>query len=223
MDVAEIDTAKSAVFKLLDAFPCSPKSAPFTIQRLAELALSPSPSYSNSLPKYLRALTSCLLITSDTAVYPPREDLPPVSNGVFGIQGQRSRSSSVSSTSSSISTSSSQSHAMAVLSPIPWLNRSPSPAPQHSPVVHPHSSPLINGNLTLEDELPSKRSRKDLGPDSVLVTGRVDELDTVAMGSEMMQEPVALTSTQSESSEGTLGSRFAAAENVEEEEIGVAK
>lgn len=208
MDQVEITSARSKVFTLLDSFPCSPTSAPFTIQRLAELALSPAPYYTRSLPQYLRALTRCLLVTSDASVYPPTTNSPPQTNG---FMTSRARSSSVSSSSSTSSHSSNHSqHAMQQLSPIPWL-RSRSPSPHEA---------IETSHLTLEDG-PAKRQR--LEPSDPLVSGRVDELDTQSTGNEMMQDPVPLTSTTTSNGttavEGTLSSRFAPST----EDVGVAK
>ncbi|KAJ3124022.1 hypothetical protein HK098_001453 [Nowakowskiella sp. JEL0407] len=60
-DSEDVDTYKDLLFNLLDYFDESP---PFTLQRLAELAIDPFIHY-RSIPKYFRALEKVLTITTD--------------------------------------------------------------------------------------------------------------------------------------------------------------
>ncbi|KAM0754670.1 hypothetical protein T439DRAFT_321703 [Meredithblackwellia eburnea MCA 4105] len=62
--------ALSRCYELLDNF----QAPPFTIQRLCELTVGPRQHYT-SLPKYFRALTRVISVTSDTSIFPEDESV----------------------------------------------------------------------------------------------------------------------------------------------------
>ncbi|BGP14271.1 hypothetical protein JCM10213_005837 [Rhodosporidiobolus nylandii] len=76
--------ARSRAYETLDGFG----GPPFTIQRLCELALHPRSSYT-SLPKYLRAVSRVLSVTSEKSAFADAED---DAGGVGGGAGEASTS-----------------------------------------------------------------------------------------------------------------------------------
>jgi hypothetical protein len=106
----------------------------------------------------------CLFVTSPYSAFDSTESILPHANGFSSLEGplgRRSRSSSISSTSSR------SSQHMALLSPIPWIKKDPTPEPEGLSLddaqplpdaAHPHVSPERHATT----DLPS---------------GRVDELD----------------------------------------------
>ncbi|KAF2401581.1 hypothetical protein EJ06DRAFT_349829 [Trichodelitschia bisporula] len=98
---------------LRDNFPTHP---PHTVQRLAELVLRPKQHY-RFLPPYLRALDRVINVSSNTAAFPiPGASLPSTItlNGFLGASFDATPA-----------LGSDESLGGALLTPIPWLSRSP--------------------------------------------------------------------------------------------------
>lgn len=192
--------------------------APFTIQRLTELILTPTLHY-RSLPKYLRALNRVLNVSSERNAY--TEDDSTFASGLAsgsgipsdekysdlqlsgGVEGEGGMmietkrpppppSPTGSSTSSnSSSRSSTPAPTQPLLSHIPWLIHS-SPTP---------SSPSSSTSTTDPPNPPPSSSPPRIpttsNPTSKTLTptgGVIDEVDPGSGSSEII-EPVALTST----------------------------
>ncbi|KAK8428460.1 hypothetical protein IWX49DRAFT_512834, partial [Phyllosticta citricarpa] len=98
-----------------------PDHAPHTLQRLAELVMSPKAHY-RFLPPYLRALDRVVSVSSTTTVFPlPQSSVP--SSGTTILNGVTPGSANMSSPSlgSSPNLGSDDSLGGALLTPIPWL------------------------------------------------------------------------------------------------------
>lgn len=175
---------------------CLTRHPPFTIQRLAELIDHPRQHYS-SLPKYLRALTRAISVTSDQTAFTEDSStnlyaststaslddpsiagmgLNPNSNSIHTptkrpINSIKSRSNSISST------------ILPLLSPIPWLVTtienpfSPTTLPTELPIHSP--SPAENGSHSHSHSLTSTPTG-----------GVIDELDLGTGTTELANEPV---------------------------------
>ncbi|OCK77321.1 hypothetical protein K432DRAFT_358790 [Lepidopterella palustris CBS 459.81] len=97
-------------------FPCNP---PHTIQRLAELVLSPTAHYKH-LPPYLRALDRVVSVSSPTIIFPLPQAILPSSVASGLLNG------TVPATSNSLG--SDESLGGALLTPIPWLRSDRNPS-----------------------------------------------------------------------------------------------
>jgi len=167
MDSAEIQSAESRIFATLDDF----SEPPFTIQRLAELVRSPSPHYV-TLPKYLRALSRCLRVSSPAPSFVDADGLtvvpPPAPlNVVSCAAAARARL---------ISTP--------LLSPIPFLATLVSGEGQDCDGAP--STPLHLASPLPQQEQTAVLNRSPTG-------GRVDELDPgTGGGEEPLSKPIAL-------------------------------
>ncbi|KAF2150767.1 hypothetical protein K461DRAFT_323143 [Myriangium duriaei CBS 260.36] len=97
---------QSSVHILKNSFATSP---PYTIQRLAELVLSPRRHY-RYLPSYLNALDRIVSVSSPITSFPLPQQ--PLTNGILQSNGQDDKFSS---------TSGDEGLGGALLTPIPWL------------------------------------------------------------------------------------------------------
>lgn len=178
----QISDLKSQLDNTLDTFS---QKAPFTLQRLAELALY---APYDSLPKYIRAINRCLLVSSSQSDFPSDQpwsttmasaQLHPSITHPLGADttlSLRSRSHSISSQSSA---SSSSSHSTTLLSPIPWLlKRSPAPEHQKSeddPANGPADTSTDSASSVLSPPLGAPAHHPGPSPTG----GRIDELESV--------------------------------------------
>lgn len=89
-----------------------PKSAPHTIQRLAELVLEPKSKY-RFLPAYLRALDRVVSVSSSNTIFPLPQAVLPTATGLLN--------GATSTNTSQASLGSDESLGGALLTPIPWL------------------------------------------------------------------------------------------------------
>ncbi|KAH9043316.1 PPP4R2-domain-containing protein [Lactarius pseudohatsudake] len=166
--VEEVAAAKETIYSQLDGFD----SAPFTIQRLADLCARPRENYT-ALGKYCRALEKSLFVTSTWNSFPP---LPSQPKDTMGIAATRAGLlSSIPST--------------PLFSPISFLHddarrsrsRSPPPSPLNlNGTEHSGGAPLDTDPLSIEP--------RELG--------LVDELDDPNPG-HLSDRPTALTSVTS--------------------------
>ncbi|KAH9001350.1 PPP4R2-domain-containing protein [Lactarius akahatsu] len=165
----EAVAAKETIYSQLDGFD----SAPFTIQRLADLCARPRENYT-ALGKYCRALEKSLFVTSTWNSFPP---LPSQPKDTMGIAATRAGllSTSVPTT--------------PLFSPISFLHddarrsrsRSPPPSPLNlNGTEHSGGAPLDTDPLSIEP--------RELG--------LVDELDDPNPG-HLSDRPTALTSVTS--------------------------
>ena len=196
----EIDKALSQIAEMLERFAecassrpsyanvCS--EPPFTIQRLAQLALSPTPYY-RTLPPYLRAVTRCLLVTSPVSAFAVDTyalESAPTGEGVNGelVNGiaRSSRSPSPA--------------LIPLMSPIPFLQSLDlvDDAPPNGLVSSPnHSSPAKLGDVAVGDSMPHDSPTH----------GRVDELDGINAHGVPTEQPRALTHAQADGQAHGLG------------------
>ncbi|KAK8162180.1 hypothetical protein IWX90DRAFT_415516 [Phyllosticta citrichinensis] len=108
----------SIVFNLNKNFPLHP---PHTLQRLAELVMSPNAHY-RFLPSYLRALDRVVTVSSPTTVFPlPQTTVPSSVSTILNGVTPGSANLSSPSVGSSPSLGSDDSLGGALLTPIPWL------------------------------------------------------------------------------------------------------
>ncbi|QRV82180.1 oxidoreductase FAD/NAD(P)-binding protein [Ceratobasidium sp. AG-Ba] len=171
------------IFGYLHDFEGAP---PFTVQRLAELAVSPRSHY-NSAGKYVRALERTLLVTSTHKDYPLDTGTPSVSSRA--------------STPAPLDVARSP-----LFTPIPFLHRaapnsnhrslSRSPPP---PSSSPHTGPHPSGDASLSGIAATPE-------ESIPALGLVDELDDPSPG-HLSDHPQALTSV-TQLPEEPLGERF---------------
>ncbi|GAA6049036.1 hypothetical protein JCM3770_005450 [Rhodotorula araucariae] len=119
--------ARARAYDTLDSF----QGPPFTIQRLCELALYPRRQYT-SLPKYLRAVSRILSVTSERSAFAEEDD-----------GAQFASTSAI-----TLDTSLGIVHRGVVISPAhtpssPIATRRPTPSPSPSPSASPRSSPQV--------------------------------------------------------------------------------
>jgi hypothetical protein len=134
---------------LLTSFSAAP---PHTVQRLAELFLTPNTHY-RSLPKYLRALQRVLSVSSPTTAFPlpqtaaadlanghHRQQLPQngTGPGIFGLGSDESLGG-------------------ALLTPIPWLREDVTGAEDHA--LSPPPTALPQGELPSMDQEVAQTSQ----------------------------------------------------------------
>ncbi|KAF4592049.1 protein phosphatase 4 core regulatory subunit R2 [Ophiocordyceps camponoti-floridani] len=163
----------------LSKFPTEP---PHTVQRLAELLLSPRAHY-KALASYLHAVDRVVHVTSDTAVYPLPPPVPDMAalravvNGEEGFAAGVAWSKATTSSSVSVATlGSDEALGGALLTPVPWLTRSPEASTGGSPVgnsaarIHSEGSETIEGPNgmgrveTEEEEKKKKKTKKQKTP-----------------------------------------------------------
>ncbi|KAF2758639.1 hypothetical protein EJ05DRAFT_360226 [Pseudovirgaria hyperparasitica] len=138
-----------------------PKFPPHTIQRLAELIVSPKAHY-RFLPPYLRALDRVVSVSSPTTIFPlPQATLPSNHNLVNGGASMAA--------SSSASFGSDESLGGALLTPIPWLRPE---RPQDE------GSARMSSSNSSQNELISESTEMVDGPNG---TGRIETV-TVSNG-----------------------------------------
>ncbi|OLN84342.1 hypothetical protein CCHL11_05919 [Colletotrichum chlorophyti] len=129
---AQIESMLVEITKVLSTFP---KYPPHTIQRLAELVLEPRRHYSH-LASYLHAVDRVVHVTSGANIYPLPPAIPDMSHMTLMSNGNAngqpfdpaaavSWSNSTNSVASTVGTD--EALGGALLTPIPWLTRRPSP------------------------------------------------------------------------------------------------
>ena len=141
----QIQAMLAEIGSTLDGFS---KYPPHTVQRLAELVLTPRRHY-RTLPTYLHALDRVVHVTSGLDVYPLPPAVPDtasssvLSNGISDVL-----STSTSSSSAAAAPGSDEALGGALLTPIPWLQ----PNQQHTPSSSTSPQPQSQlGTLTSGD------------------------------------------------------------------------
>ncbi|KAK4703626.1 serine/threonine-protein phosphatase 4 regulatory subunit 2, partial [Phenoliferia sp. Uapishka_3] len=196
--------ALSRAYELLDAF----QGPPFTIQRLCELAISPRKHYT-SLPKYFRALTRVISVTSDRATFTEEDDLespiastsgpPPVTHSSVILAGATIPTRRPAAGRSPMSSPKAVPVVVPLLSPIPWLvhkdddmdsvdsmnlSSTSSPNPKSHPALSPPSTKRSSPVKT-DTPIPQSSTATPTG-------GLVDEVDP-GSGTQEITDPLALT------------------------------
>jgi hypothetical protein len=140
-----------------------PKYPPHTIQRLAELVLAPRQHY-RSLAAYLHAVERVVHVTSGSNIYPLPPAIPDMSamtllsNGVSDPNGgpcsSKDPAQSVSwsnpATTAASTLGTDEALGGALLTPIPWLTRRPSPGEQLSPTGSTHAEVRTESTETID-------------------------------------------------------------------------
>ena len=174
-----------------------PHSAPFTIQRIAELCLHPTKHY-KYLGKYLRAVEKSLLVTSTWDSFP------------VPTPGHETNHSGLVASDSLGNMNLSSAPSTPMFSPIPFLHgdarRSKSSSPPPSPLM-----------LAVENPSLAPGPRTDATEGKAI--GLVDELDDPSPG-HLSAHPHALSATTTVSDPPPLAERFVKAETEETAEIG---
>ncbi|KAG8736783.1 hypothetical protein FRC10_008945 [Ceratobasidium sp. 414] len=193
------------IFAYLHDFEGAP---PFTVQRLAELAVNPRGHY-KSVGKYIRALERTLLVTSTHKDYPLDTYALDTQNGAQPGVGGAPSVSSRASTPAPLDIARSP-----LFTPIPFLHRaapnshrslsrSPPPTSPRGPV--PSGDASLTGAAAPEKSIPA--------------LGLVDELDDPRPG-HLSDHPTALTSvTQLPDNPASLGNRFVSSGTVQGSEL----
>lgn len=192
------------------ARPCRP---PFTIQRLCELALHPRKHYT-SLPKYLRALTRVISVSSDRSAFTEDDSLEPyASTSAMTLESGGVPSSTASPVLPTRRPAVARSPASSpralpvvapLLSPIPWLVKDKDDGMDSvddldfaTAASAASSSPASAGRTSLGSGLPlSPTAKAHLAPLPHTQTptgGVIDEVDPGSGGAETT-DPVALSS-----------------------------
>ncbi|KAG8743000.1 hypothetical protein FRC12_015189 [Ceratobasidium sp. 428] len=195
------------IFGYLHDFEGAP---PFTVQRLAELAVNPRGHY-KSAGKYIRALERTLLVTSTHKDYPLDTYALDVQNGAQPAIGGTPSVSSRASTPAPLDVARSP-----LFTPIPFLHR-PAPNSHRSlsrspPLTTSPRGPVPSGDASLTGAATSE--------ESIPALGLVDELDDPRPG-HLSDHPTALTSvTQLPPvvADTSLGGRFVSSGTVQAEQ-----
>ncbi|KAI0126467.1 hypothetical protein BJ170DRAFT_407062 [Xylariales sp. AK1849] len=141
-----------------------PKYPPHTIQRLAELILTPKHHY-KSLPTYLHALDRVVHVTSGLNVYPLPPAVPDISTVSLLSNGVSDLTPSPWATPGS-----DEALGGALLTPIPWLQhgaQTQALSPQSQSQGSPSSSDRTNGSSDAEAELRTESTETIDGPNGM--------------------------------------------------------
>ncbi|KAL8286431.1 hypothetical protein RQP46_004448 [Phenoliferia psychrophenolica] len=200
--------ALSRAFEILDSF----QGPPFTIQRLCELVVAPRKHYT-TLPKYFRALTRVISVTSDRSTFTEDDTIdfaqptaststsgpPPLTHSDFILAGATNPTRRPAAGRSPLSSPKAVPVVVPLLSPIPWLvvrdedmdsvaSMDDLPSPAGSSKLHPALSPPSSTKRHLKSSADAPGSTT-----STPTGGLVDEVDP-GSGTLETLPPVALTS-----------------------------
>ncbi|KAH6669384.1 hypothetical protein B0J14DRAFT_118155 [Halenospora varia] len=165
------------------------KHPPHTIQRLAELILSPKQHY-RTLPSYLHAVDRVVHVTSGAHAFPLPPAVPDPSSASIlsnGMTDPLSISWGAAATATASSLGSDESLGGALLTPIPWLSKS--------------SNGSVGVHSPLEGEVKTESTEMIEGPNGL---GGIETVSVSVNGISSAREPAATPAAESSDVAATL-------------------